>query len=334
VALIATYNEADIIEPAIRDLLRQGIRVYVLDDGSTDDTVRRIEPYIGRGVLAVERLDRQRSEYAWATIVARKEALARELEADWFICHDADEFRESPWPGVDLRPGIGIVDRLGYNAIDFAVLNFPPTADTFVPGTDVREVFRYYEPAPAFDRTQIKCWKRGRTPVRLEAGGHDVTFDGRRVFPLKFLLRHYPVRGEAHGRRKVFEERRPRFAAGERAMGWHVQYDGVSVEDSFLRDAGSLIAYDPDAVRLELALNSRDVEALESARAEAETALAAARAEAEDLRQRVATLGGELDDTRSRAREAERRAGELLASRTWRWSAPVRRLVGRWMAAR
>ena len=44
VAIIAAYNEADIIEHVVRDLIDQGIHVYFLDDGSTDRTVAAIEP--------------------------------------------------------------------------------------------------------------------------------------------------------------------------------------------------------------------------------------------------------------------------------------------------
>src|SRR5258705_9702315 len=104
VAIIAAYNEADIIDATVRDLIDQGISVYLLDDGSTDDTARAIEPYLGRGVIGIERLRSTDAaaagEFSLEQIVRRKAQLARELEADWFINHDADEFRESPWADV------------------------------------------------------------------------------------------------------------------------------------------------------------------------------------------------------------------------------------------
>ena len=40
VAIVAAYNEADIIGHVVGALIDQGVNVYFLDDGSTDDTVR------------------------------------------------------------------------------------------------------------------------------------------------------------------------------------------------------------------------------------------------------------------------------------------------------
>jgi hypothetical protein len=152
--------------------------------------------------------------------------LAVDLEADWFIHHDADEFRESPRPGLTLAQAIERVDTAGYNAIDFALLNFWPTNDEAVPVGDVRRAFPHFEASQDWNKPQIKCWKKGAERVDLAtSGGHEAAFPNRRVYPLRFVLRHYPIRGSVHGHRKVFEERVPRFDAAERNLGWHVQYD-------------------------------------------------------------------------------------------------------------
>ena len=229
VAIVAAYNEADIIEQCIVDLIAQGLQVYVIDDGSTDGTATLVEQFLGRGVLAVERRSRPASDgvdaFDWEGILARKAQLASELDADWFLHHDADEFREGPWFGLSLKASIQLVDASGYNAIDSACLNFRPVAERFERGVDVRQAFRYYEPAALHDRIQIRCWKRGERLVDLvSSGGHEAEFAGRKVFPIRFLLRHYPIRSQEHGERKVFVERRPRFRARERERGWHVQY--------------------------------------------------------------------------------------------------------------
>jgi glycosyltransferase involved in cell wall biosynthesis len=260
-ALIAAYNEADIIALVIGDLVEEGVLVYLLDHGSTDATVQEAQRHLGRGLVRIESLpapdDGSRSP-AWEQVLRRKEDLALELDADWFIHHDADEFRESPWPDLRLREAIQRVDAQGYDAIDFELLNFRPTHDSFRPGTDVREAFPYYEPGEAFDRPQIRCWKKGPQRVDLVTfGGHKPLFPGRRVFPLRFLLRHYPIRGQSHGERKVFRERKTRFAA-ERAQQWHIQYDRLREGDSFLHDPATLTRYDPVAVRLRVALGAFD----------------------------------------------------------------------------
>src|SRR5262245_29509867 len=100
VAIIAAYNEADIVAPVVADLVGQGVQAYLLDDGSTDGTVAAVQPLVGRGVIAIEQLRGGRptapgDPFTWRAILEHKARLAAELDADWFIHHDADEFRES-----------------------------------------------------------------------------------------------------------------------------------------------------------------------------------------------------------------------------------------------
>lgn len=285
VALVAAYNEADVVGAVVRDLIAQGVSVYFLDDGSTDGTVDAVAPLLGNGVVQIERLGAAGSSperFEWERILRRKEQLAAEFDADWFIHHDADEFRESPWRGVSLADGIALVDRLGYNAVDALSLDFWPTHDRFEPGTDVRDAFTHYVPAAVHDRRQIRCWKKTGAPVDLaSSGGHEAQFEGRRVFPIRFLQRHYPIRGQAHGERKVRLERVPRFSPSERERGWHVQYEDTGT--SFMRDPATLIPFDADSVRVQLALEHRGVEDLKKQLWDANEALDAARNRAFEL---------------------------------------------------
>ena len=358
VALVAAYNEADVIGWVVRDLIAQGAAVYVLDDASTDGTVEALQPLLGRGVLGVERLAASDPPvFSLARIMRRKEALARELDAAWFINADADEFRESPWRDCDLAGAIARVDALGYNAIDFELLNFWPTHDDFRAGDDPRRAFTRYQRGDDWDRVQIRCWKNLGVPVDLAtSAGHDVGFPGRRVFPLRFLLRHYPIRGQAHGERKVLRERQPRFDAAERGRGWHVQYEALGAGGRSLRDPATLTPYDADAVRLDLVLRHRGMEELESTRAALEAQLALRAHEAAALRaelaKRDATLaetatdrdarGAEIgrlrsaldvareeaERTRAALAEARGRLEAVYTSRSWRWTAPLRKVAG------
>ncbi|MBI3490877.1 MAG: glycosyltransferase family 2 protein [Acidobacteria bacterium] len=312
VAIIAAYNEADIIAHVVSDLVNQGIHVYFLDDGSTDCTVVAVEPYLGRGVLAIERLANPGTRdathgFEWERILLRKTQLARELDADWFIHHDADEFRESPWSGLSLHDAIRRVDALGYNAIDFAGLDFWPVHDGFRDGDDVRHAFTLYAEPALYDRLQIRCWKKTADLDLASSGGHEARFAGRKVFPLRFILRHYPIRGQAHGERKVFHERRSRFSEQERDRGWHVQYDDVHEGTSFIRDPSTLTPYDPDAVRLALTLRHRGVETLEESLRDATTTLDTHRRDLDQCRQELARTHEELARTRAElsARSAE-----------------------------
>jgi hypothetical protein len=310
VAIIAAFNEEDIIAESIGDLVKQGVSTYFVDNGSTDGTVEQASRFLGRGLLGIERFPSDR--FAWREILARKEALAEQLDADWFIHHDADEFRESPWRHLNLRDAIRTVDRAGYNAIDFELLNFRPTSEGSRSGSDIRRAFEFYELGEPWNKVQIRCWKKLDMRVDLaSSGGHDVSFPGRRVFPLRFVLRHYPIRSQAHGEQKIFRERRPRFDPAEREDGWHVQYDGIEPGHSFLRDPKTLTRYDPDAVRIHLQLRHRGVEELEQRLAELDRArndlMRSQDAELEALRRSLESQDRHLEELRQalQARDSE-----------------------------
>ncbi len=343
IALVSVYNEADIIAASVDHLSAQGVGVYLLDDGSTDDTLSIARTRLGQGIVGIEELPSPGPpgvprQFSLSRILRRKEELARTLDAEWFINQDADEFRESPWPHLTLAAAIGLVDRLGWNAIDFEVLNFVPEAEEYRPGSDPAQAFHRCVPGAAFDRVQVRCWKKPPGGVDLvSSAGHDVAFEGRRVFPIRFPMRHYPIRSEAHGRRKVFQERRDRFDPAERSAGWHVQYDGVVEGEPLITRWGPAVEFDRDAVAVGLQLRHRIVERLvaQSAR----LAL-----EGQRLRGEIASLRDALQkgDDRARAAEASvrhlqeelaRRLAEVFASKSWRITAPLR-AVWRWLGGR
>jgi len=262
IALMSAYNEGDVIYHVIGDLIANGLHVYLIDNHSTDNTVAEASKWLGKGLLKVEsfpgkgqeHLARCAKEYVWKEILRRKEDLSSELSAAWFLHVDADEFRESPWPGKTLAEGIRQVDALGYNAINFELLNFRPTDDSFPPGEDVRKYLPLYQPGEIFDAMQIKAWKKTAAQAQLVSNaGHSIQFAGRRVFPLNFILRHYPIRGETHGRRKVYTDRLPRFAREEVAQNWHIQYNQfVAGTEKFLHDPAKLVRFEGDRVRAAL----------------------------------------------------------------------------------
>ena len=328
VAIVAAYNEADLISPVIAHLVEQGIEVYLIDNRSTDGTAEQARAWLGKGLLEIEVSPAEPPPagappaFDWAAILRRKEEIANAIRADWFLHHDADEFRESPWPGTSLKDGIRWVDRLGFNCIDFRVLNFPPVDDGFPPGGDPREYFTRWEEPIVHDTVQLKCWKAGPAPVSLAAsGGHEARFRGRRIFPIKFLLRHYPIRSQAHGRRKVFDERKERFLEEERKKGWHVHYDRITdPSHSFLADPAKLTPFDPDQIRFELMLHSdllrvaqgeieasrREIEALGARRDDLDRHVANLEEDRVRLREYVASLQADGENRSAQAAELDR----------------------------
>ena len=328
IAIISAFNEGDIISPVIGHLVENGADVYLIDNHSTDDTVEQAHQWLGRGLLDIESFPKSLpagcespGPFDWSAILHRKEELAGELSANWFIHHDADEVRESPWPGITLKESIHWVDKLGYNCIDFRLLNFPPIDDGFKQGDDPRTYFKFYEEGAECDKVQLKCWKAGNTPVSLAPhGGHEARFPGRRVFPVQFLLRHYPIRGQKHGVRKVFAERRERILQAEKLQGWHRQYDQiVNKKHVFIRDAAELRSFDLDQARLESMLPDNLIKHtgnLEKQRDELKSHARNLELAREELQKHAENLEKERDELRQHATNLEAERSEFRVHAT------------------
>jgi Glycosyl transferase family 2 len=254
--VISAYNEGDILYHSLRKLIDQGIGVHLIDNWSTDDSFEQIQPLIGHGIIAYEKYphDGPTPYFSLRKLLRRTEQVIQASQAEWVIHQDVDEIRCSPWPGVTLRESLERVAREGYNTVDHAVLRFRPIDNSFPYGGDMELYFKWF----TFDRhpalmQQRKAWRRLGGSFSLAATcGHDVHFEGQKVFPTRFLLKHYPVRSQKHGFRKVLRERKPRFDPEERALGWHVHYDGVDASTNFLADPATLERYSPFLTRKRL----------------------------------------------------------------------------------
>lgn len=227
-AIIHTFNEADVLPEVVGHLHHQGVEVHIFDNWSADGTFELAQAL---GCASVERfLEAPTQQYPWRAQLEHSARYASTLKTNWIIHHDADEIRLSPWPGVSLPQAIAHVDQCGYNALDFTVLDFrflESRPDPAPPYQINMPFFEFSRRPGAF--SQVKAWKNTGKPVDLaSSGGHEVIFEGRKIFPLKFLNKHYPLRGRAHGTRKVFNERLPRFSGEETQQGWHSQYDGFA----------------------------------------------------------------------------------------------------------
>ncbi len=250
-AFMCVYNEEDIIEAVLRHLTSQGIEVHLVDNWSTDNTVERATAFLGRGVVRISKYppDRPSSSYDWHALLTHVEQLSHAAEANWCIHYDADEIREAPWPQIPLRDALFRVDSEGFNAVDHTCVVFHPTQGGTEDPADL-DSFRSFEfgKRPGHFQ-QIKAWKRQDQPVRLaDSGGHQAEFPGRKVYPYKFLLRHYPVRSQEHGIRKITMDRKPRWNSTEReTRGWHIQYDHVAASHDFRMNAAELPNFDPGA---------------------------------------------------------------------------------------
>jgi len=219
VALLATYNEERFIANCLENLFRQGAEVYLIDNESTDGTVAIAERYRGRGLIGVETLPRA-GVFSLRAQMQRKEQLAAQLEADWFIHTDADEIRLPPCSGSTLAQALAEVEAEGYNAVNFAEFAFIPTREA--PDHDhpaYLQTMRWYYPFAPAPLHRLNAWRRQRHAVDLtSSGGHQVRFPGARVYPRPFIMKHYLFLSVPHAIDKFV---RRRFDPDEIRMGWH-----------------------------------------------------------------------------------------------------------------
>ena len=247
-AIICLYNEADIIAQNVEYLVKQNIDVHIIDNWSNDGSYEIVKHLMaGSKNIILERYPvRGRSKYyEWKKLLRRVENVSLDSGYDWVIHYDSDEIRESPWPGVNLYDGITFVNSLGFNAIDFTVLNYRFTKSTndFSEKNDPRTYFKYCEFGDHPGHfIQIKAWKNTDNPVELKSsGGHDASFKGRRVYPIKFLINHYPLRSKKQANKKIFLDRLPRFSPEELKIGFHSHYNEYKQRKIIKFDEGQLI---------------------------------------------------------------------------------------------
>ena len=230
IALIATYNERRFLKTCLDHLQRQGVGFYILDNESSDDTVAQIRTFTGNGLVGLETFPRL-GRYRWEQMLRRKEQLAAELDADWFIHLDPDEIRLPPAWSSTLADAFAEVDRRGFNAVNFMEYVFLPTRES--PDHDhaqFQETMRWYypfEPQPSF---RLTAWRKQKQPVDLAtSAGHTVNFPGLRVFPEAFPMRHYLFLSREHAAEKYG---RIAYDPLEVARGWH-DWRAVSSGTSF-----------------------------------------------------------------------------------------------------
>jgi hypothetical protein len=242
-----------------------------------------------------------------------------------------------------LTEAISFVDDLGYTAIDFTVLNFGFTeSDDQIPFSPGARLFFDFGRHPSY-QIQIKAWKNQGQVVDLgSSGGHIAAFTGSRVFPLKFLTKHYPLRSTTQASTKLFRDRLPRFARETRERGWHTHYD-IFRQVSSIRPwrRHELLTFDPIVFGMEFLverLSGIGVETEERATPNINTIsewLKVATLTEAQLRQQVEDAIRTADDVKAKAStcilELERDnlmlGAEIAAMRqssSWRITAPIR----------
>ncbi|HEY0383575.1 MAG TPA: glycosyltransferase [Candidatus Elarobacter sp.] len=216
-AIVCTRNESVHVTRCVRDLIDEGIDVVLIDNESTDDTVAKARPFLGKGLRAIETMP-WRGVFSLSEQLRRKAAIAAAAPHDWIMHADADEGFEAP-PGLGaMRAALETVQTAGYNCVNFRQFVFVPLHDenfTFDGYADVMRTYYFFEPRrPHF----MRAWRRELAAHLPEHGGHVLQGPGVRLFPDDFAMRHYITLSERHAIEKYCERR---FSDDDLAKGWH-----------------------------------------------------------------------------------------------------------------
>lgn len=132
-AIIAVFNEVDFIEKSITHFLENEVDVHILDNWSTDGSYEIVQKLAEKNKrLTFERFpEKAQTEFFFKNILTRKQQIAKEGKYDWYFHSDSDEIRTPPWKDKTLNEAISLVDELGFNAIDFTVIDFRPIKDGY-----------------------------------------------------------------------------------------------------------------------------------------------------------------------------------------------------------
>lgn len=229
VAILAVRNEQHYMRRCLQHLHEQGVAACIIDNDSTDATREIIADFENCATVIRYIHHPYPGYYDWENLLCLKQQVANETQADWFMHLDADEIPESPFPGKTLAQAIRLVDRKGYNAINFNEFVFVPASDDehwedldYVEGM---KHYYYFSPRP---QRLVRAWKNQPHPIDIaESGGHEVQFDGRRIYPQSFALRHYIALSRAY---LITKYTLRDYAQNELDRGWHHNRIGITPE--------------------------------------------------------------------------------------------------------
>jgi glycosyltransferase involved in cell wall biosynthesis len=213
-AVVKTWMDEDVIEATVMNALVQGAEsVYVVDNGSSDDTVRCAE---SAGATAVEVHESEffdgRLSQALMNAVVARQSLQSGAEHVWWLYLDSDEFPEGP-DGMTIREYLATLDRR-FRVVGAKYVNHLPHAKPeYLPGyhpIDFQPLC--YEFAPArWPPCQLGHWKhplqrfdrRGHF-ILANDGAHSAFCLGPLVEPVEGIVtHHFQFREEERTRSKI-----------------------------------------------------------------------------------------------------------------------------------
>lgn len=237
--LPGTYNEIDVLEENLRFYIDQGFETIVVDNGSTDGSYELCKKYLGKGIIKLSQI--KTKEFDTRLLLKEATLLYKEIQPDWVILADADEFIEPFEKGQNLRTGIELAQNNGNTIIPLHHFIFKMTEKDDMSIKDVMSRMKYY--GKANDAGRAKIWKDSRY-VEISNPHAPSFIDPKEHIPSdnKFVLRHYPLRSLEQAEAK-FKRVRPSL---NNPFGWNIHYLGNQATQSIQSKSDNLNCYYED----------------------------------------------------------------------------------------
>ena len=225
-AVICVRNEAKHIRRAISDFVSQGIDVVIIDNGSTDHTLQICSEFLGNGLLFIKHMP-WKGEFNLSYQLEMKNEIVRNLNHDWVIHADADEWMHSSVEGESLLDGITRISKRGFNVINLEEFVFLPARnEEYNLDHYKKEFLDYYYFSPHKQRL-MRVWNRLLSCNNLDSGGHKLSGVGINVSPESFILRHYIVLSHEHAIQKYLQRI---FSKRDLVKNWHKKRLDLTLE--------------------------------------------------------------------------------------------------------
>ena len=207
IGMLLVFNDEDIIKEVIEHLISQGIQLVVLDNGSTDNSYKICEKFLGNGILDLKQFKTPTFIYHEPIIRRMLYDMAISQSPDWVIANDSDEILESAAQSSTLHESIEKANTEGYNMIQFNRFDFYITDNDDKSAKSTKDKLGYYS---YYGDYLYRAWKYF-PGIRVGYNPHLPVYpDGYqyKIYPYKFALRHYPFRSKEQVKKKLSDRTR------------------------------------------------------------------------------------------------------------------------------
>jgi hypothetical protein len=216
-AMLLSYNDADVLGPVIDHLAANRHDVVVWNHGSEDDTESVARSRLGRGVIEYQDVDRAEVPFRDLYGVA-----GRYLTSvygglyDWLSWPDQDEILEGPDLTRPYHEQVTEALAAGVDWVEFDNFVFWFTDEDDARVADPVARIRRYCLSPAAS-PRVRAWRFSKTNERRLGNSNPI--EGAKA-SVNWPLRHYPMRSMEQARRRANHDRNQEgFQFGDK--NWH-----------------------------------------------------------------------------------------------------------------